>query len=87
MGGGKSYTLIQVGEGTGGGMIQHPMPGEPSAWIPYVLVDDIKAATAKATSLGAKLVRDITEVMGEGSFSILIDPTGAVIGLWQGKAK
>jgi len=87
MGGGMSYTMIGVGEGTGGGMMKHPVPGAPSAWLPYVLVDDIAAATAKAKSLGAKVMRDVTEVMGAGSFSIIVDPTGAALGLWQPKAK
>ena len=27
---GKTYTLIKVGEGTGGGIMQHPMSGQPS---------------------------------------------------------
>ncbi len=87
MGGGMTYTMIKVGEGTGGGMMQHPMPGAPSAWLAYVLVDDISAATAKAKSLGAKIVREVTEVMGAGSFSIITDPTGATLGLWQPKGK
>ncbi len=87
MGGGMTYTLIDVGEGTGGGMMKHPMPGAPSAWLAYVLVDDVKAATAKARSLGAEIVRDVTEVPNEGSFAILVDPTGAHLGLWQAKRK
>jgi uncharacterized protein len=87
MGGGKTYTLISVGEGTGGGMRKHPMSGAPSMWLPYVLVDDIVAATAKAKSLGATVVQDVIEVMGEGSLSVIIDPTGAALGLWQAKAK
>ena len=87
MGGGMTYTLIAVGEGTGGGMMQHPMPGAPSIWLPYVLVDDIVAATAKAQSLGATVVLDVKEVMGEGSLSIITDPTGAMLGLWQQKTK
>ena len=41
-----TYTMINVGEGTGGGMMTHPVAGAPSAWLPYVLVDDIAAATA-----------------------------------------
>jgi predicted enzyme related to lactoylglutathione lyase len=52
-----------------------------------VAVDDITAATAKAKSLGATIVRDVMEVMGQGSLSIIIDPTGATLGLWQPKAK
>jgi uncharacterized protein len=87
MPGGMTYTLIGVGEGTGGGMMQHPMAGAPSAWLPYVLVDDIRAATDKARSLGATVVRDVMQVMDEGSLSIITDPTGAVCGLWQPKKK
>jgi len=47
--------MIDVGEGTGGGMIKQLMPNAPSAWLAYVLVDDIQAATEKAKSLGAML--------------------------------
>ena len=86
MGGGMTYTMVKVGDGTGGGMMQHPMPGAPSAWLAYVLVDDVAAATAKARSLGANVMREVTEVPNAGSFSIIIDPTGAMLGLWQPKA-
>jgi uncharacterized protein len=82
---GGSYTMIGVGDGTGGGMMKHPVPGAPSAWLAYVLVDDIAAATKKARSLGATVMRDVTEVMGMGSLSIIIDPTGAALGLWEPK--
>jgi predicted enzyme related to lactoylglutathione lyase len=58
---------------TGGGMMKHPMPGAPSAWLAYVLVDDIGAATQKAKSLGTTIIKDVTEV------------TGAVLGLWKPK--
>lgn len=85
MGGGMHYTMIDVGEGTGGGMMKHPMPGAPSAWLAYVNVDNIKAATDKAKSLGATVLRDVTEVPNAGSFSIIVDPTGAMLGLWQPK--
>lgn len=84
--GGGSYTMIGVGEGTAGGMMKHPVPGAPSTWLAYVLVDDIAAATKKAKSLGATVMKDVTEVMGMGSLSIIIDPTGAALGLWQPKA-
>jgi len=82
-----TYTMIGVGEGTGGGLMKHPVPGAPSSWVAYVLVDDIAAATKKAKSLGATVMKDATEVMGMGSLSIIIDPTGAVLGLWQPKAR
>jgi predicted enzyme related to lactoylglutathione lyase len=82
-----TYTLIQPGEGPGGGLMKHPVPGAPSSWLPYVQVDDLKAATAKAKSLGAQVMKDVTEVPDTGHFSIILDPTGAALGLWQPKAK
>lgn len=83
MGPGMTYTLINPGEGTGGGLMQQMAPGAPSVWLAYVIVDDIKAATAKAQSLGATVCRAVTEVPGMGWFSIIQDPTGAAVGLWQ----
>ncbi|KAB2917079.1 MAG: VOC family protein [Hyphomicrobiaceae bacterium] len=82
---GGTYTMIRVGEGTGGGLMKHPIPDAPSAWLAYVLVDDVKAATSKAKSLGGAVMKDVTEVAGMGWFSIISDPTGAVLGLWQAK--
>ena len=84
---GFTYTMIRVGEGTGGGIMKTPAPGVPTAWLPYVLVDDVVAATAKAKSLGATVMKDVTEITNAGSFSVILDPTGAAIGLWQPKAK
>ena len=83
---GGSYTIIDVGGGTGGGIMKHPVPGAPSAWLAYVQVDDIAAATQKAKSLGATVMKDVTDAMGHGWFSIIVDPTGAALGLWKPKA-
>lgn len=79
------YTIINVGEGTGGGMMQKPHPDIPDIWLPYILVDDVKASTQKATSLGGTIAKDVTEVPDMGWFSVIIDPNGAVFGLWQPK--
>ena len=80
-----TYTMVKVGEGTGGGLMQQPVPGAPSLWLAYVLVDNLKAATSKAKSLGAKVMHEEIEVPGAGQFSIIVDPTGAVLGLWEPK--
>lgn len=77
------YTMIDVGDGTGGGMMKQMCPDAPSAWMPYVLVNDIDAATKKAKKLGAKIMKDVTEVEGMGWLSIIVDPTGAHLGLWE----
>jgi predicted enzyme related to lactoylglutathione lyase len=82
-----TYTLIRVGNGTGGGIMKHPMPGQPSLWIPYVEVGDVRARTEKAQSLGGTIIKDVTEVKNMGLFSIVLDPTGAAVGLWESKNK
>jgi predicted enzyme related to lactoylglutathione lyase len=75
--------MINVGEGTGGGMFVNPDPAVPPAWLAYVAVDDIAASTNKARELGATVVRDVTEVGEYGWFSVILDPSGATIALWK----
>jgi predicted enzyme related to lactoylglutathione lyase len=79
------YTMIDPRGGTGGGIMRQMMPGAESAWMPYVLVDDIDAATKRAKKLRAKIMKDVTEVKGSGWLSIIVDPTGAMLGLWEPK--
>jgi predicted enzyme related to lactoylglutathione lyase len=83
--GNMTYTLVQVGEGTGGGMMKNPIPNAPSSWLAYVNVEDVKTATSKAKSLGGKVMKDVTEIPNVGFFSVITDPTGATLGLWQPK--
>ena len=82
---GMDYTIINVGEGTGGGMMKNLTPGGPDNWLPYILVNDITTSTKKAKSLGATIVTDVTEIPDMGWFSVIVDPTGASFGLWQPK--
>jgi hypothetical protein len=81
-----SYTTIKVGNGTGGGIMKK-VPNGPSGWLAYVEVEDIHVTTEKARSLGAKVMKEVTEIMGMGWLSFIEDPTGAVLGLWQYKQK
>src|SRR5258706_1781340 len=82
---GGTYTMIDVGGGTGGGMMPNPVPGAPSHWLSYVGVDDVRASTKKATELGAMIVMDVTEVGEFGWMSAITDPTGATLAMWQPK--
>jgi len=81
------YTLIKAGDGTGGGIMKNPVPGGHSMWIAYVKVGDVKVATRKAKSLGANVKKAVTKVKGAVSLSIITDPTGAILGLWEPKRK
>ena len=87
MGPSGTYTMIKPGKGTGGGILKHPGEGEPSMWLAYVEMEDVAASTQKAKSLGARIMRDVTEVPGAGTMSILVDPTGAMFALWKSRPR
>jgi hypothetical protein len=79
------YTIINVGEGTGGGMFANPDPKVAPHWLAYVGVDDIEASTRKARELGATVLQDVMHIADYGRLSVIRDPTGAVIAMWQPK--
>jgi hypothetical protein len=85
MGPSGTYSVFKPDEGPGGGMMS--MPQAPTQWLPYIGVDNIKAATEKAKSLGATMMMENHEVPDMGWFSIFTDPTGAMVAIWQAKAK
>ena len=58
--------------------------GVPTGWVPYVDVDDITRATKRAKDLGGTVLRDSIAIP-EGTFSVVRDPTGGTIGLFQKK--
>lgn len=84
MPGGMEYTMLDVGKGTGGGMMKKPMAEAPTAWTPYVAVEDVNETLEKAKDAGARVVVERTEIGdGMGAFGVLIDPTGAALGVWE----
>ena len=81
------YTMIDVGTGTGGGMMKKPMPQAPTQWLTYVEVDDVGKTIAKARDLGATIVVENQPIPNMGAFGIFVDPTGAALGVWQPAAR
>ncbi|MDX2020997.1 MAG: VOC family protein [Deltaproteobacteria bacterium] len=59
-----------------------PRDGLPAGWIPYVGSNDVTTATRRARDLGAEVLRDCIAIP-EGTFSVIKDPTGCVLGLFQ----
>ena len=51
-------------------------------WVPFAEVADVDAATAKATRLGATVLKQKTRGPA-GEYSIVRDPGGAAVALWQ----
>ncbi len=59
-------------------------PGVPSHWMTFVAVASREAANAKVLELGGKILMEHMPVPGMGAFSIVQDPTGATLGLFEG---
>lgn len=57
--------------------------GMPSTWNSYVITADADAAIARATVAGGQALMPAMDVMEQGRMAMLIDPSGAVVGVWQ----
>jgi predicted enzyme related to lactoylglutathione lyase len=57
--------------------------GVPSHWTPYVSVTNLDVAASMAASLGGQVVIPPHDSGGLARISLIADPTGALIGLWQ----
>jgi len=84
---GMPYTMVDVGTGVGGGMQKVMMPGQPTAWMPYVQVDDVKKSLAKAKKAGGKVVLDFQSLGEMGAIGVFLDPAGAALGVWEAGKK
>lgn len=79
------YTTATL-DGHAAAGIGEAVPGSPApapAWTTYLATSDVEAAAARATAAGAQLLMPPMAVMGYGSMAVLVDPAGAVVGLWQ----
>jgi uncharacterized protein len=79
-----TYTIFNRDETQVAGLMKQTenMPG-PAAWHPYVAADDVDASAAKAAELGATLLVPADDIPGVGRFALLLDPTGAMFGLFK----
>src|SRR6478609_2488760 len=62
------------------------MPEQPTAWLPYVQVENVKATMAKAVKAGGQAVLEYQEIGDMGAIGIFVDPQGASLGIWEAKA-
>ena len=56
---------------------------KPAQWINYVWVENLGTSTKKAEAAGAKHVLGPVVVPTQGSYTVVADPTGALVALWQ----
>ncbi len=66
--------------------LHDPRQGPPG-WLSYVSVEDVDEVTKRAQDAGAKVVREPLKVYAAARTAVLEDPTGAVFGLWEPRAR
>jgi predicted enzyme related to lactoylglutathione lyase len=59
--------------------------GVPPHWSSYITVDDVDDVSVRVEQLGGTLHAPPFDVLEAGRMSVLSDPTGAVVYLWQAK--
>jgi predicted enzyme related to lactoylglutathione lyase len=80
--GSGSYLALDLGTDVGGGIVQCGTPR--SLWLPYVAVDEIHHATARARELGASVLLGPREGPA-GWRSVVSTPDAGEIAFWQQK--
>ncbi len=85
-GNGAWYHMQRQGDAYVCGIFQPPPErAMPPCWTTYISVDDVDAATAQAAAEGGQVYMQPFDVMENGRMSVVADPTGGVISLWQDK--
>ena len=56
---------------------------QPPHWNCYVTVSSVDESTARARELGANVISEPFDVMDVGRMSVIADPTGALLCLWE----
>lgn len=85
---GGPYTEIMSDGRPIGGILQMGAefpPHIPAHWMPYFLVENCDASAEKAKELGGTVCVPPTDIPNTGRFSVLNDPTGAFLSIFQSK--
>lgn len=84
---GGSYFMARLGGNAVAGMMQQQPEqaemGIPSMWNTYVTVDDIDATLGRVEAAGGSIMMPTMQVMESGRMAVVVDPTGAVICMWE----
>ena len=90
-GGPGPYKMFFKGESPAAGLgemnDEMKAQGAPPAWNSYIEVDDVDARTARAAELGGTIIVPPMDAGEHGRMSVIIDPAGAHVSLWQSSAE
>lgn len=77
------YAEITAGGNRIAGIFGHSDVAKTSLWVPYFRVTDIKDKAEKAKTLGAKILNGPVQLPDKSWFCLMLDTTGATLGLHQ----
>jgi predicted enzyme related to lactoylglutathione lyase len=83
MGPAGTYHIVSKNGVDRGGATHYLNPGAPPHWLPYVSVDDVDAAVARARRLGATIPMNPDDIPGVGRTAVIIDPLGAALAVMK----
>lgn len=81
---GTTYVICQKQGKSVAGMMQ-AQGDMPPAWLSYVTVSDVDGTSAQVEGAGGQVLQQPFDVLDKGRMSVIMDPDGAVLGLWQAK--
>lgn len=76
---GGQYTLLARNGEDRAGILKNPHAEWQPAWLTYFGVDDPAAASARAETLGGKILLPVSPSLREGSMAVVADPSGAIL--------
>ncbi|HEV8538581.1 MAG TPA: VOC family protein [Bacteroidota bacterium] len=87
MGDGTFYTMLKLNGKTVGALYQRNKEQQniPAHWNSYVAVNNADDVAKKAQSIGGKTILPPFDVFDVGRMTVIEDPTGAKLSLWQAK--
>ncbi|HWM63433.1 MAG TPA: VOC family protein [Solirubrobacterales bacterium] len=77
------YRVATLRDKAIGGVMKLMEEGQPPSWSTYIAVEDADATAAKAKEAGGSVMFEPMDVLDYGRMAFIVDPTGAVLGLWQ----
>jgi predicted enzyme related to lactoylglutathione lyase len=78
-----SYTLWMGKAGPIGGVAALDEATGAPRWLAYIGVEDVHGAVAQAKSMGAKVIKDVTDMPETGTYAVLADPQGGEFAVYK----
>ena len=85
-----TYTMLNLDGDAVAALYQQPeeqsSAGIPPNWLSYVTVDSADEVARRAPQLGGAVVAEPFDVLESGRMSLIQDPAGAMLALWEPRA-